>query len=92
MKKNANLWKESQSDVVESKIPWGVLGPHSRTSFASNSLLRPSPASVDLKFLVCKRGQCKKVGPGNSRLSKIPTESKCHNTFGWFSVQRMTKK
>lgn len=92
MKKNANLCKESQSDVVESKIPRGVLGPYSRTSFASNSLPRPSPISIDLRFFLCKRGQCKKVGPGNSRLSKMPSKSKCHNSFGYFSVQSMTKK
>lgn len=47
VKQLAALWNESQGDVVESKILWGVLGPNSRTNFDSNSPLGPSPTPVD---------------------------------------------
>lgn len=47
VKQLAALWNESQGDVVESKILWGVLGPYSGTNFDSNSPLGPSATPVD---------------------------------------------
>lgn len=57
----------------ERKLPWGVLRPYSRTDFDSNSLLEPSPTTpVDLKFLVCERGQWRKGCPGSSSRCEVP--------------------